>query len=286
MNNTHSSVIEPNPTSAGVATSPPEAPKKQARAKASLAWITTPVILILFLVGWSWYVDYSGTSRFLLPKPQAIGLALWDLLHQDYFYAAFYITVTEILVGFSLAIVIGATLGVMLGSSRLLDQVAAPFIIGSQVTPKVALMPLFILWLGFGMESKIAMVTLLSFFPIMKSTILGVRSIQPDQRALFKVIRASRWKRLTSLEIPAVLPYLLTGVETGSVLAVTGAIVGEYLGGSEGLGALVVKTLNALMVEHMFATIVALAAFGFVFYGSISSLRKVLVSWHDSSADE
>jgi NitT/TauT family transport system permease protein len=189
-------------------------------------------------------------------------------------------------VGFALAIVIGATLGVMLGSSRLLDQVAAPFIIASQVTPKVALMPLFILWLGFGMESKIAMVTLLSFFPIMKSTILGVRSIQPDQRALFKVIRASRWKRLTSLEIPAVLPYLLTGVETGSVLAVTGAIVGEYLGGSEGLGALVVKTLNALMVEHMFATIVALAAFGFVFYGSISSLRKVLVSWHDSSADE
>lgn len=286
MNNTHSSFIEPNPTSAGVATSPHEAPKKQARAKASLAWITTPVILILFLVGWSWYVDYSGTSRFLLPKPQAIGLALWDLLHQDYFYAAFYITVTEILVGFALAIVIGATLGVMLGSSRLLDQVAAPFIIASQVTPKVALMPLFILWLGFGVESKIALVVLLSFFPVMKSTILGVRSIHPDQRALFRVIRAPWWKRLISLEIPAMLPYLLTGVETASVLAVTGAIVGEYLGGGEGLGGLVVKTLNALMVEAMFATIIALAAFGFVSYGSIASLRKLLVGWHDSAGDE
>ena len=261
-------------------------PKATGPKKSRIAWVTTPVIVVLFLLAWTWGVDYAGTSRFLLPKPMAIGEALIDLLQQDYFYAAFYVTVTEILVGFSLAIVIGSTLGVLLGSSRLLDQIAAPFIIASQVTPKVALMPLFILWLGFGMESKIAMVTLLSFFPVMKATILGVRSIQPDQRALFKVIRASRFKRLVSLEIPAILPYTITGIETGSVLAVTGAIVGEYLGGSEGLGALVVKTLNALMVEHMFATIVALAAFGFVFYGGISSLRRVLVRWHDSASDE
>lgn len=262
-------------------------PAEAAPPKASrIAWLTTPIIVVIFLFAWTWGVEYAGTSRFLLPKPIEVGRALMDLLRQDYFYTAFYITVTEILVGFLLAILIGSTLGVLLGSSRKLDQVAAPFIIASQVTPKVALMPLFILWMGFGMESKIAMVTLLSFFPVMKATILGVRSIQPDQRALFKVIRASRFKRLVSLEIPAVLPYTLTGIETGSVLAVTGAIVGEYLGGSEGLGALVVKTLNALMVEHMFATIVALAAFGFVFYGGISALRRVLVRWHESASDE
>jgi len=97
------------------------------------------------------------------------------------------------------------------------------------------------------------------------------------------VIRASWWKRIISLEIPAVAPYMLTGIETASVLAVTGAIVGEYLGGNEGLGALVVKTLNSLMVEHMFATIIALATFGFFFYGAISSLRRVLVRWHESA---
>jgi NitT/TauT family transport system permease protein len=271
------------PLAAGYPPTDPASAAKAPRRRPSLAWFTTPLILGAFLVAWTLYVDYSGTSRFLLPKPQAIGNALLQLLQEDYFYQAFYITVTEILVGFLIAIAVGATLGVLLGSSRLLDQVAAPFIIASQVTPKVALMPLFILWLGFGLESKIAMVALLSFFPVMKATILGVRSIQPDQHALFKVIRASRWKRLVSLEIPAVMPYLLTGIETGSVLAVTGAIVGEYLGGNEGLGALVVKTLNALMVEHMFATIIALAVFGFVFYGSIASLRRFLVRWHDSA---
>ena len=130
--------------------------------------------------------------------------------------------------------------------------------------------------------ATLAIVVLLSFFPIMKSTMLGVRSIGEDQRALFTVIRASRWKRICSLEIPAVLPYLLTGIETASVLAVTGAIVGEYLGGNEGLGALVVQTLQSLQVEQMFATIIALATFGFLFYGAISAVRRMLVPWHES----
>ncbi len=251
-----------------------------------LAWFSTPLLILLFLLTWTFYVKEFKVSRFLLPAPEAIWKALLDLLTRDYFYVAFQTTVSEILIGFSIAIAFGGTMGVLLGKYRLLDQLASPFIIASQVTPKVALMPLFLLWLGFGMESKIAIVALLSFFPIMKSTILGVRSIQPDQRALFTVIRAPWWKRIISLEIPAVAPYLLTGIETGSVLAVTGAIVGEYLGGSEGLGALVVKTLNALMVEHMFATIIALASFGFVFYGAISSLRRLLVRWHESAMQD
>lgn len=248
-----------------------------------LTWITTPLLVLAFIGAWSLYVNVVGISRFLLPGPTAIFNALINLLQQDYFWRAFGITVSEILIGFAIAVSVGATLGVVLGKSRLADRVAAPFIVASQVTPKVALMPLFLLWLGFGMQSKIAMVALLSFFPVMKATVLGVRSIQPDQRALFTVIRAPWWKRVFSLEVPAVLPYLLTGIETGSVLAVTGAIVGEYLGGNDGLGALVVKTLNALMVEHMFATIIALAAFGFLFYGSIASIRRFAVPWHESA---
>lgn len=270
------------------AAAPPEAATRDLRGwiEKRLAWITTPLIILLFLAFWTFYVQHFKVSRFLLPAPEAIWRALLDLLKQPYFYQAFWITVTEILIGFAIAIVVGSILGVVLGKSRLFERIAAPFIIGSQVTPKVALMPLFLLWLGFGMESKIAMVALLSFFPIMKAAILGVRSIQADQKALFTVIRASWWKRVVSLEVPAVLPYLLTGIETASVLAVTGAIVGEYLGGNDGLGALVVKTLNALMVEHMFATIIALAAFGFLFYGAISSIRRIAVPWHESSIDD
>mgnify|MGYP006269713047 CR=1 FL=1 len=251
----------------------------------NLALVTTPAILLAFAIGWTAYVRHHGISRYLLPEPLAIGRALLDLVRQPYFHDAVLVTASEVLSGFAIAIVAGATLGVAIGKSRLFERIATPFVVASQVTPKVALMPLFLLWLGFGMQSKIAMVALLSFFPVMKATILGVRSIQPDQRALFAVIRAPWWKRILSLELPAVMPYLLTGIETASVLAVTGAIVGEYLGGNEGLGALVVKTLNALMVEHMFATVIALACLGFAFYGAITSIRRIAVPWHESSQD-
>lgn len=248
-----------------------------------LTWITTPLLIISFIGLWKLYIVVFNISPFMLPPPEAVGKALVELVGMPFFWNYFRITVTEIVTGFAIAVAIGAVLGVMLGKFRLFERIASPFIIASQVTPKVALMPLFLLWLGFGMHSKIGMVVLLSFFPVMKATILGVRSISPEQRDLFTVIQASGWKRVWSLDIPAVLPYLLTGVETASVLAVTGAIVGEYLGGNEGLGALVVMTLNAMRVDQMFATIVALAAFGFIFYALIASIRKIAVPWHDSA---
>jgi NitT/TauT family transport system permease protein len=248
-----------------------------------LIWITTPLLIAAFVVLWKLYIVVFKVSPFMLPPPEKVGVALIDLLQKGYFWQNLGITVSEILIGFAIAVAFGGILGVLLGKSALFERVASPFIIGSQVTPKVALMPLFLLWMGFGVPSKIAMVALLSFFPVMKATILGVRSISAEQRDLFTVIRASRIKRVLSLDMPAVLPYLLTGIETGSVLAVTGAIVGEYLAGNEGLGALVVITLNAMRVDQMFATIVALAIFGFVFYGAISSIRRFAVPWHDSA---
>ncbi len=248
-----------------------------------LTWFTTPLLILLFLGLWKLYIVVFNVSPFMLPPPEAVGKALLELMRQPFFWNYFRITVTEIIVGFSIAVVIGAVLGVALGKFKLFERVASPFIVASQVTPKVALMPLFLLWMGFGMQSKIAMVVLLSFFPVMKATILGVRSISAEQRDLFTVIQAPGWKRVWSLDMPAVLPYLLTGVETASVLAVTGAIVGEYLGGNEGLGAMVVMTLNAMRVDQMFATIVALACFGFLFYTLIASIRKIAVPWHDSA---
>jgi NitT/TauT family transport system permease protein len=248
-----------------------------------LTWITTPVLIAAFIGLWELYIVLFKVSPFMLPPPAKVGTALIDMLQKGYFWQNLGITVSEILMGFALAVLIGAVLGVLLGKSALFERIASPFIIGSQVTPKVALMPLFLLWIGFGISSKVAMVVLLSFFPVMKATILGVRSISGEQRDLFTVIRASGLKRIVSLDIPAVLPYLLTGIETGSVLAVTGAIVGEYLAGNEGLGALVVITLNAMRVDQMFATIVALAVFGFLFYAAIASIRRFAVPWHDSA---
>jgi NitT/TauT family transport system permease protein len=259
------------------------APREEGFFSRYMAWFTTPGIILIFILIWEFYVKASGISKFVLPSPSDIGKAIVFLLQQDYFIANFWITVTSILTGFAIAIVFGTVVGVALGKSRLAERLANPFVIGSQVTPKVALMPLFLLWLGFGVESKIAIVALLSFFPVLKNTILGVRSIEKGHKDLFVVIRAGPWKRVWSLEVPAVMPYVLTGIETASVLAVTGAIVGEYLGGSKGMGAMIVASLNSLQTDQMFATIIVLTVFGFAFYSAISVIRRFAVPWHGSA---
>lgn len=248
-----------------------------------LAWFTTPAIIAVFVLFWEIYVQTSGISKFVLPSPSSIGQAMVFLMQQDFFLSHLKLTVSAILSGFAIAIAFGTVVGVALGKSRMAERLANPFVIGSQVVPKVALMPLFLLWLGFGIESKIAIVALLSFFPILKNTILGVQSIEKGHRDLFVVIRASPWKRIWSLEIPAVMPYVLTGIETASVLAVTGAIVGEYLGGSKGMGAMVVASLNSLQTDQMFATIIVLTIFGFAFYSAITLIRRYAVPWHGSA---
>lgn len=263
---------------------PPAAPTRR-RLPFRPEWFATIGAVLVLVLIWDLYIRLTGISRFLLPSPLDVLTATWTLLGDPWFHGQIGITVSEVLIGFLLAIVLGGIIGVALGKSVTVERLCNPLLIASQVMPKVALMPLFLLWLGFGPSSKIAMVTLLSIFPIIKNTILGVRSIERGHQDLFVVIRAGRLRRILSLEIPAVLPYLMTAIETASVLAVTGAIVGEYLGGSDGLGAVIVSTMNAMKVDQMFATILVLTVLGLVFYLSIATLRAKLTAWHGSSGE-
>ncbi|AWB34958.1 ABC transporter permease [Orrella marina] len=244
------------------------------------------VVLVTFLLIWEVLTRVLNVSPLVLPSPSMILASAYYLVTQPWFGRHLVITVSEVLIGFSIAISFGVFFGALIAKSKMAEVVLSPFLIGSQVTPKVALMPLFILWFGFGLESKIFMVSLLSFFPILKNTILGFRSIPEQQYDLFRIIGARRIKVIKSLEIPAILPFVLTGIETASVLAVTGAIVGEYLGGNEGLGALIVMTLNALKIDQMFATVLILMIFGIFFYTSVSSLRRFLVRTPPSNSSE
>ncbi|TEA76862.1 ABC transporter permease [Allopusillimonas ginsengisoli] len=244
------------------------------------------VVIVVFLLAWEFLVRALQISPLVLPSPSTIFRAAFHLVQQPWFGRHLTITVSEVLIGFSISITFGVLFGALISKFRLAEIVLSPFLIGSQVTPKVALMPLFILWFGFGIQSKVFMVALLSFFPILKNTILGFRSIPERQYDLFRIIGANRIKVIRSLEVPAILPFVLTGIETASVLAVTGAIVGEYLGGNEGLGALIVMTLNALKVDQMFATVLILMVFGIVFYTSVSSLRRLLIRAPSTTALE
>jgi NitT/TauT family transport system permease protein len=160
-----------------------------------------------------------------------------------------------------------------------------PFIVATQVVPKVALVPLFILWFGFGPEAKIVVAAVLAFFPILTNTVLGVKSVDLGHRDVMTVMNANRWQRFVCLELPSALPAILAGMEVGVVLAIIGAVVGEYLGGSSGLGHLAVAALNDYKVGAMFAVILLLTLLGFALYVCVGLLKKVLIPWHESVVD-
>lgn len=247
-----------------------------------MTWITTPALIILFIAGWHFYVVWFDVSKFILPTPGSVVDGLVELFYTPSTYKHIWITVYETIAGFAIATVIGIGLGAILGKVRWLEQALNPFIIATQVVPKVALIPLFILWFGFGPESKIVISAIIAFFPILTNTLLGVKSVDFGHRDIMISLNASKWQTFMLLEFPSALPAILTGLEIGIVLAIIGAVVGEYLGGSEGLGYLAIATLSAYKVNMLFAVIILLTAVGFILYAAVAGIRRFAIPWHES----
>lgn len=245
-------------------------------------WITTPLLIVAFLLAWKAYVTVFEVSPLILPPPEDVGRALWEMLGEERVWAHARITVTETVAGFAIAVVLGVVLGTLIGKISWLERTLNPFIVATQVVPKVALVPLFILWFGFGPTSKIVVAAVLAFFPIMTNTVLGIKSIPAGHREVMLSMNASRRETFLRLELPSSAPYILTSFEVAIVLATIGAVVGEYLGGTEGLGYLAVASLNGFQVDRLFAVIFLLTAIGFVLYLIVSGARRLIIPWHES----
>jgi NitT/TauT family transport system permease protein len=250
-----------------------------------LPWVSTAVSLVVIVAIWKLVIAVFDVSPFVLPQPEDVLKGVRDLVDSKGFWADVRVTLTETLVGFLIALVLGVALGTLLGRVVWLEQAMRPVIVASQVVPKVALIPLFIIWFGFGITSKIIIVALLAFFPILLNVILGVRSVDTGHRDVMRSLNAGRWQTFRRLEYPSTLPYVLAGMEVGIVFAVVGAVVGEYLGGDQGLGYRIVTSLNNLEAETLFAVILVLTLFGFLLYLAVIALKRFLIPWHDSTID-
>lgn len=248
-----------------------------------LPFVSTPVIAILAIVGWNAYTGASHISPLVLPPPLAVWKAFVHLMSQGYIWRQdIWTTFEETILGFAIGFVIGVGVGYFMGKFRPVETVANPFVVASQVIPKVALVPLFILWFGFGINSKVAIAAMLAFFPLLTNTSFGVRSVPASMQEMMTSFRAKGWHRFRYLELPHTLPYILAGSEIGIVLAVIGAIVGEYLAGDVGLGRLAVDLQNNLQIPDLYGSIVIMTLFGFVLYLAVAVLRRVLIPWHES----
>ncbi|WFP17126.1 ABC transporter permease [Citricoccus muralis] len=247
-----------------------------------LPWITTPGLLIVLFVVWEITVKALDVSPLILPPPSLIFEGLGSVLGEASTWSHIRVTVIQILIGFTAGTFAGVVVGVLLGKLPLLEASVRPLIIALEVIPKVALIPLFVIWFGFGMTTKIIIAGLLAFFPVMLNVLLGVRSVDRGHRDVMQSINASRWQTFKHLEVKSMMPHVFAGMETAIVLAVIGTIVGEYLGGNEGLGYLVVRTLNELNAPALFAVILILATIGLIMYFTVNSLKRFVIPWHES----
>jgi NitT/TauT family transport system permease protein len=253
--------------------------------RARFEWITTPLLLAAFLLAWHSYVSLAHVSAFLLPGPAAVGRAFLELAGERATWAHVSVTLREILGGFATASAAGVGLGVLVGKMPWLDRTLRPFIVAAQLVPKVALAPLFVVWFGFGGESKILVSAVLAFFPIFSNTALGVRSVDAGHAEVMTSLNAGPIQRLLCLDLPSAAPLIIAGMEVGIVFAIVGCIVAEFLGGNAGLGYMLVAEMNAYQTDSLFAVILLLTAVGFVCYVTIVLARRLLTPWTMSLND-
>lgn len=237
---------------------------------------------ILFVLLWEGIIKLFNISEFLLPSPFKVFNTYISMASTGRLFFHTWITVTETLTGFLMGVLIGVSFGYIVSKSKILDNILSPFIIAAQTTPKLALAPLFLIWFGFGFPSKVFITALVVFFPIFVNTVIAIKSINPNLKALMRLAQANKWQIFKKLELSSSLPILFAGFKSGITLAIVGAVVGEFVGASAGLGYLIIFAMGHLNTAVVFAAIVQLVIIGIIFYEITATIGSRLMRWHES----
>ncbi|RYF68701.1 MAG: ABC transporter permease, partial [Comamonadaceae bacterium] len=198
-------------------------------------------VLVAVLAVWHIAVTALKVSHLIFPGPAAVAQSVYQLFASGEVWPHLGVTLHEILLGFAVGALAGFVLGALIGQSALLEAVLYPYVVAFQTVPKVAVAPLFVLWFGFGVTSKVVITATIVFFPVLANTIVGLRSAPRDQIDLMRAFTASQWHVFRMVRLPHALPYVFAGLDIGIVLAVIGAIVGEFVGAQAGLGYLILQ---------------------------------------------
>lgn len=240
-----------------------------------------PVISIVALLAiWEIICDVLAVPRYILPAPSAIGVEMWK--QRSLLFTHTVPTLEIILLGFGLAILVGLALALLIVWSVPLKLTLYPLLVSSQTVPKVAIAPLFVLWLGYGMFPKIIVTFLICFFPITVDTVVGLRSVPPETILLARSTGASAWRTFVMIKLPYALPNIFGGLKVAITLAVVGSIVAEFVGADRGLGYLLMVASGNLETTLLFADLVVLIVLGMVLYLVIEVLESALIPWHVS----
>jgi putative hydroxymethylpyrimidine transport system permease protein len=243
-----------------------------------------PLITALGLIAaWEAFVWLTGLPPYILPPPSRVAVVLvqrFDLLVEQAVWTA-----SEMLLGLALGLVLGATLAVIFAASAAWRRWALPLVIVSQAIPVIAIAPLLVLWLGYGMASKVAMAALVIFFPVVSSLYDGLRRTDPGWLELARTMNAPPRAVLLQIRLPAALPAFASGVRIAAAVAPIGAVIGEWVGASAGLGFLMTQSLARGQTPLAFAALTILCLLGLALYTAADRLARRLVPWQSHQGD-
>ncbi len=237
-------------------------------------------IFVLLLVIWEVAVRTTGIKEYLLPPPSKVWTEFWKRHHLV--AGGAWVTTQEILAGYALAVAVSIPLALAVAYSRFMEQAVYPVIVFLQIVPKIAIAPLFIIWFGFGFAPKLLLVFLLSFFPIVVSSIAGFKSADPDVMDFARTTGAGGLKLFLKISLPQALPHIFTGLKVGAALAATAAVVAEFVASDKGLGYLLLQYNGQLDTPMVFATIVILSLIGLAVYYAVEIMERIAIPWHVS----
>lgn len=242
-------------------------------------WSGLPLTLVLLMLGWQALVIMQDYKAFILPGPLVVAERFVATASSGILWNHVSATLTEALGGFALALVVSLVLGYMLAHTPWLERAVAPILAASQAVPIIAVAPLIILWFGAGINSKILIAAVITFFPVLINTIIALRSVPRELREMALINGANRWQMLRFVEAPLSLPVLFGGIRTGLSLATTGAVVGEFVAGRDGLGALINIARGLFDTPLIFVALVTLAGITLLLYLLVTLLERLLVNW-------
>jgi putative hydroxymethylpyrimidine transport system permease protein len=232
------------------------------------------LVLALLLGAWEAYVRLRGVPDYLLPAPSAIGRALVD--ERGRLASDGLVTLREMLAGYAAAVAVGLLAAGALHASGTLRRAVYPLLVASQSVPVVAIAPVLVIYLGFGLAPKVLIVALVCFFPVTVNALDGFQGVDPEYRRMMRTLHATRWGIFRRVELPSALPSIFSGMRVAASYAAVAALFAEYAGGSQGLAVPLRDQLDTPLVG---AAVAVLAAMALALFGLVSLAERVIAPW-------
>jgi NitT/TauT family transport system permease protein len=244
--------------------------------------VLIPAVFVVVVLAWEYGTRLFDVPAYILPPPSDIVSSLTLQLQSPRYWTHITVTAQETLLGFALGCGSAFLLGVAVSQIRLVEKTIYPYVVAIQTVPKIALAPLFVVWFGFGMTSKVVVAALVCFFPMIVNVIEGLRSADQNQIEMMRSLDASKFQIFRKVQFPNALPFIFAGLDIGIIFAIIGAVVGEFVGARAGLGYLLLQYIYDFNTAGLFGVLVTLSAMGLLGHSIVRYLQRRFAFWSDT----